>query len=162
MLGAIRFSVRTRYHTSEHELSNFHGERKRASSNVGNFPPLPFKKLAAKKALTGGPITAAGTGGMAPGFSTQFCGVEVDPKTGKGDDIALCRHAVRRQGDLLLLRRGQIQGGVARGIGWALNEEYLQLNGWHQQPRNCHSRIVFSHYRALLSWCQIIEGGGDA
>ena len=44
------------------------------------------RRLAAKKALTGGPITAAASvnaGGMAPGFSTQFCDVEVDPETGK-------------------------------------------------------------------------------
>jgi len=47
------------------------------------FRHCPFKELAAKKALTGGPITAAASvnaGGMAPGFSTQFCDVEVDPR----------------------------------------------------------------------------------
>jgi CO/xanthine dehydrogenase Mo-binding subunit len=57
-----------------------------ASSNVGDFAPLSFKELAAKKALTGGPTTAAASvnaGGMAPGFSIQFCDVEVDPETGK-------------------------------------------------------------------------------
>jgi CO/xanthine dehydrogenase Mo-binding subunit len=51
------------------------GQAKPASSNVGDFAPLSFKELAAKKALTGGPITAAASvnaGGMAPGFSTQF------------------------------------------------------------------------------------------
>ena len=35
------------------------GQAQPASSNVGNFPPLSFKELPAKKALTGGPITAA-------------------------------------------------------------------------------------------------------
>jgi hypothetical protein len=35
------------------------GQAKPASSNVGDFAPLSFKELAAKKALTGGPITAA-------------------------------------------------------------------------------------------------------
>src|SRR6266581_2786009 len=62
------------------------GQAKPASSNVGDFAPLSFKELAAKKALTGGPITAAASvnaGGMAPGFSSQFCDVEVDPETGK-------------------------------------------------------------------------------
>ena len=48
------------------------GQAKPASSNVGDFPPMPLKELAAKKALTGGPITVAASvnaGGMAPGFS---------------------------------------------------------------------------------------------
>src|SRR5207237_9156430 len=38
------------------------GQAKPASTNVGDFAPLSFKELAAKKALTGGPITAAGLG----------------------------------------------------------------------------------------------------
>ena len=35
------------------------GQAKPASSNVGDFPPLSLKEIAAKKALTGGPLTAA-------------------------------------------------------------------------------------------------------
>src|SRR5438552_18231962 len=49
------------------------GHAKPASSNVGDFQPMSFKELAAKKALTGGPITAAASvnaAGMAPGCST--------------------------------------------------------------------------------------------
>jgi CO/xanthine dehydrogenase Mo-binding subunit len=59
------------------------GHAKPASSNVGDFQPMSFKELAAKKALTDGLITAAASvnaGGMVPGFSTQFCDVEVDPR----------------------------------------------------------------------------------
>jgi CO/xanthine dehydrogenase Mo-binding subunit len=104
------------------------GYAKPASSNVGDFAPLSFKELAAKKALTGGPITAAASvnaGGMAPGFSTQFCDVEVDPETGKvtilrwiaAQDVGKAIHPSYVE--------GQIQGGVAQGIGWALNEEYI-------------------------------------
>jgi len=39
-----------------------------AGSNVVDFAPLSFNELAAKKALTGGPTTAAASnaGGMAP------------------------------------------------------------------------------------------------
>jgi hypothetical protein len=46
------------------------GCAKPASSNVGDFAPQSFKELAAKKGLTGDPITAAASvnaGGMAPG-----------------------------------------------------------------------------------------------
>src|SRR5258707_12352109 len=96
------------------------GHAKPASSNVGDFQPMSFKELAAKKALTGGPITAAASvdaGGMAPGFSTQFCDVEVDPETGKGtirrfvaaQDVGKAIHPSYVE--------GHIQGGGAQGIG---------------------------------------------
>ena len=104
------------------------GQAKPASSNVGDFAPLSFKELAAKKALTGGPITAAASvnaGGMAPGFSTQFCDVEVDPETGK---VTILRFVAAQDVGKAIhpsYVEGQIQGGVAQGIGWALNEEYI-------------------------------------
>src|SRR5438105_4200675 len=104
------------------------GQAKPASSNVGDFAPLSFKELAAKKALTGGPITAAASvnaGGMAPGFSTQFCDVEVDPETGK---VTILRFIAAQDVGKAIhpsYVEGQIQGGVAQGIGWALNEEYI-------------------------------------
>src|SRR6202171_183902 len=104
------------------------GQAKPASSNVGDFAPMPFKELAAKKALTGGPITAAASvnaGGMAPGFSTQFCDVEVDPETGKVTILRfVAAHDVGRAIHPSYVE-GQIQGGVVQGIGWALNEEYI-------------------------------------
>src|SRR5438045_7262153 len=104
------------------------GQAKPASSNVGDFPPLSFKELAAKKALTGGPLTAAAAvnaGGMAPGFSTQFCDVEIDPETGK---VTILRFVAAQDVGKAIhpsYVEGQIQGGVAQGIGWALNEEYI-------------------------------------
>jgi CO/xanthine dehydrogenase Mo-binding subunit len=104
------------------------GYAKPASANVGDFAPLSLKELAAKKALTGGPITAAASvnaGGQAPGFSTQFCDVEVDPETGK---VTILRYVAAQDVGKAIhpsYVEGQIQGGVAQGIGWALNEEYI-------------------------------------
>jgi CO/xanthine dehydrogenase Mo-binding subunit len=104
------------------------GQAKPASTNVGDFPPLSLKELAAKKALTGGPITAAtavNAGGVAPGFSTQFCDVEVDPETGK---VTILRYVAAQDVGKAIhpsYVEGQIQGGVTQGIGWALNEEYI-------------------------------------
>jgi CO/xanthine dehydrogenase Mo-binding subunit len=104
------------------------GHAKPASSNVGDFQPMSFKEIAAKKTLTGGPITAAASvnaGGMAPGFSTQFCDVEVDPETGK---VTILRFVAAQDVGCAIhpsYVEGQIQGGVAQGIGWALNEEYI-------------------------------------
>jgi CO/xanthine dehydrogenase Mo-binding subunit len=99
-----------------------------ASSNVGDFKPMPLKEIAGKAALTGGPLTAASSvnaGGQAPGFTTQFCDVEVDPETGK---VTILRFVAAQDVGKAIhpsYVEGQIQGGVTQGIGWALNEEYI-------------------------------------
>jgi CO/xanthine dehydrogenase Mo-binding subunit len=104
------------------------GHAKPASSNVGDFKPLSLKEIAAKRALTGGPIGASAAvnpGAVAPGFSTQFCDVEVDPETGK---VTVLRFVAAQDVGRAIhpsYVEGQIQGGVAQGIGWALNEEYI-------------------------------------
>jgi CO/xanthine dehydrogenase Mo-binding subunit len=104
------------------------GCAKPAGANVGDFAPLSLKELAAKKALTGGPIgahAAVNAGGQAPGFSSQFCDVEVDPETGK---VTVLRFVAAQDVGKAIhpsYVEGQIQGGVTQGIGWALNEEYI-------------------------------------
>ena len=104
------------------------GHAKPAGSNVGEFKPLSLREIAAKSAATGGPITAAASvnaGGQAPGFSTQFCDVEVDPETGK---VTILRFVAAQDVGRAIhpsYVEGQIQGGVVQGIGWALNEEYI-------------------------------------
>ena len=105
-----------------------YGHAKPASSNVGDFEPLSLKEIAAKYSATGGPIGATGTvnaGGQAPGFSTQFCDVEVDPETGR---VEILRFVVAQDAGRAIhpsYVEGQMQGGVVQGIGWALNEEYI-------------------------------------
>ncbi|MGE0257926.1 MAG: xanthine dehydrogenase family protein molybdopterin-binding subunit [Alphaproteobacteria bacterium] len=104
------------------------GHAKPASSNVGDFPPMSLREIASKAALTGGPLTSAASvnaGGQAPGFSTQFCDVEVDPETGK---VTILRFIVAQDVGRAIhpsYVEGQMQGGVVQGIGWALNEEYI-------------------------------------
>jgi CO/xanthine dehydrogenase Mo-binding subunit len=104
------------------------GQAKPASSNVGDFPPMSLREIASKAALTGGPLTSAASvnaGGQAPGFSTQFCDVEVDPETGK---VTILRFVVAQDVGKAIhpsYVEGQMQGGVVQGIGWALNEEYI-------------------------------------
>src|SRR5881398_217062 len=89
---------------------------------------MSLKEIAAKAAQTGGPLTAAASvnaGGQAPGFTTQFCDVEVDPETGK---VTILRFVAAQDVGKAIhpsYVEGQIQGGVAQGIGWALNEEYI-------------------------------------
>jgi CO/xanthine dehydrogenase Mo-binding subunit len=105
-----------------------------AGKKAGAFEPLPLKAIAAQRTATGGPVTASAAvndGGQAPGFSAQFCDVEVDPETGlvkilrfvAAQDVGRAVHPAYVE--------GQIHGGVTQGIGWALNEEYIYDNAGH-------------------------------
>ena len=89
---------------------------------------LTFKELAEKLDETGGPVVASAAvrpSGNAPGFAAHIVDVEVDPDTGK---VQILRYtAVQDVGKAIYPAyvESQIQGGVAQGVGWALNEEYL-------------------------------------
>ncbi|MDO9279256.1 MAG: xanthine dehydrogenase family protein molybdopterin-binding subunit [Polaromonas sp.] len=104
------------------------GHAKVRDSHVGDFEPLSLKVIASKRALTGGPIAtevAVNASGQAPGLSTQFCDVEVDPETGA---VKVLRFVAAQDVGRAIHRsyvEGQIHGGVVQGIGWALNEEYI-------------------------------------
>jgi CO/xanthine dehydrogenase Mo-binding subunit len=105
-----------------------------AGKRAGEFEPLPLKAIAAKRSVTGGPISASASlnaGGQAPGFATQFCDVEVDPETGH---VKILRFVAAQDVGRAIHRgyvEGQIHGGVAQGIGWALNEEYIYDQAGH-------------------------------
>ena len=76
----------------------------------------------------GGPIGAGvqlNTEGAEGGFGTHICDVEVDVELGI---VRVIRYtAVQDVGRAIHpgYVEGQMQGGVAQGIGWALNEEYI-------------------------------------
>jgi CO/xanthine dehydrogenase Mo-binding subunit len=97
-------------------------------ADPGKFEPLPLAAIALKAGRTGGPISAKASinaQGAGPGFATHLCDVEVDPETGF---VKILRYtAVQDVGRAIhpSYVEGQIQGGVAQGIGWALNEEYI-------------------------------------
>ena len=104
------------------------GYARPAGANAGDFKPLSLAELAAKTAQTGGPITAqvsVNAQGAAPAFATHVCDVEVDEETGRVEVVRYT--AVQDAGRAIHpgYVEGQIQGGVAQGIGWALNEEYI-------------------------------------
>ena len=104
------------------------GYAKPASSNVGEFEPLSLAQIAAQKSATGGPIVgSAGVNptGVGPGVAPQICDVEVDPDTGF---IKILRFTAAQDAGRAIhpsYVEGQIHGGVAQGLGWALNEEYI-------------------------------------
>jgi CO/xanthine dehydrogenase Mo-binding subunit len=89
---------------------------------------LTFAELAAKLHATGGTIVGRasvdpkGAGGA---FATHVVDVEVDPETGK---VTILRYTAAQDVGTAIhpsYVEGQIQGGVAQGVGWALNEEYV-------------------------------------
>lgn len=69
------------------------------------------------------PLTYVGYPSPSMVFATHIAEVEVDPATGKVDVINfVAAHDLGRAINPLLAE-GQIEGGVAQGIGWALTED---------------------------------------
>jgi CO/xanthine dehydrogenase Mo-binding subunit len=93
-----------------------------------NKADLSIAELAGKAAQTGGPIGAQvslNAQGAGPGFGVHICDVEVDPETGH---VTVLRYTAAQDVGKAIhpsYVEGQIQGGVAQGVGWALNEEYI-------------------------------------
>ena len=88
---------------------------------------MTFAELSAKLEQTGGPVVGRGAvnpRGVGGSFSGSIADVEIDPETGK---VTVLRFtAVQDAGKAIhpSYVEGQMQGGSAQGIGWALNEEY--------------------------------------
>jgi xanthine dehydrogenase molybdenum-binding subunit len=95
---------------------------------AANEHQMTFKQLAAELHASGSSITASASVQArkeGPGIGVHIVDVEVDPETGK---VQILRYtAVQDAGKAVhpSYVEGQIQGGVAQGIGWALNEEYI-------------------------------------
>jgi CO/xanthine dehydrogenase Mo-binding subunit len=84
--------------------------------------------LAGKAAKTGGPIqgrASLNAQGAGASFSVNFGDLRVDAETGKVDVLSYT--AVQDAGKAIhpAYVEGQMQGGAAQGLGWALNEEYI-------------------------------------
>ncbi len=97
-------------------------------AGTGEHLPLSVAELAAQMPHTGGPIVgrAAVNPPMAgPGFGAHICDLEVDQETGRS---TIVRYTVFQDVGKAVhpsFVEGQMQGGAAQGIGWALNEEYI-------------------------------------
>ncbi len=98
---------------------------------LGAHSPLTIEEIADGAADTGGPVTASAAvnaRGVGMAFSTQLCDVEVDTETGA---VKILRYTTAQDAGRAIhpsYVEGQMQGGVAQGIGWALNEEYIYNN----------------------------------
>ncbi len=99
-------------------------------------PPLSIKEIAKRLARTGGPVTGRATVstggiGVGPAFACTLVDLEVDPDTGK---VQILRCTVAQDAGRAIhpaYVEGQMQGGTAQGLGWALNEEYVYDSEGH-------------------------------
>jgi CO/xanthine dehydrogenase Mo-binding subunit len=114
------------------------GTARPAGSNAGEFEPLTLAQLAQKASTTGGPIngtSSLNTEGATGGFATHICDVEIDRETGK---VQVVRYTAFQDVGRAIhpsYVEGQIQGGVAQGVGWAINEECIfAANGLLDNP----------------------------
>ncbi len=95
---------------------------------------ITFKELCAKLDETGGPMSVSvslDTKGAIPALATHVVDVEVDTETGK---VNILRYTAAQDVGRAIhpsYVEGQIHGGVAQGIGWALNEEYYYDEDGH-------------------------------
>ncbi|MEC9341674.1 MAG: xanthine dehydrogenase family protein molybdopterin-binding subunit [Pseudomonadota bacterium] len=107
------------------QVSWAHGQ---AIHIAGDHAPLSLDEITANAIHTGGPIAGAAqvnAQDAGPGFGVQCARVQVDPETGytrvigyvAAQDVGKAIHPSYVE--------GQLQGGVAQGIGWTLNEEYI-------------------------------------
>jgi xanthine dehydrogenase molybdenum-binding subunit len=92
---------------------------------------LTVTEVASRLARTGGPVigratvNAGAVGAVGNAFATVCIDVEVDPETGK---VQILRATIAQDAGRAIhpsYVEGQMQGGLAQGIGWALNEEYV-------------------------------------
>ncbi len=110
------------------------GAARPAGDNAGKFPPLSLAEIAEQANATGGPIGAGvqlNTIGAEGGFATHICDVEVDVDLGI---VRVVRYTAFQDVGRAVhpgYVEGQMQGGVAQGIGWALNEEYIYDKDGH-------------------------------
>jgi CO/xanthine dehydrogenase Mo-binding subunit len=136
------------------------GEARPMGEHSGNFPSMSLEELAAKANATGGPIGAgsqSNTVGAEGGFATHVCDVEVDVDLGI---VRVLRYTCFQDVGRAIhpsYVEGQLQGGMAQGIGWALNEEYIyDKNGRVDNPGFLDYRMPVCSDLPMLD-CGIIE-----
>lgn len=136
------------------------GEARPMGEHSANFPSMSLEELAAKANATGGPIGAgsqSNTVGAEGGFATHVCDVEVDVDLGI---VRVLRYTCFQDVGRAIhpsYVEGQLQGGMAQGIGWALNEEYIyDKNGRVDNPGFLDYRMPVCSDLPMLD-CGIIE-----
>jgi len=136
------------------------GQAVPAAGVNADVKPLSLADIAGKAAKTGGPIqgrASVNAQGAGASFSVNIADVAVDRETGKVDVLGFT--AIQDAGTAIhpSYVEGQMQGGAAQGIGWALNEEYVFNNdGVLENPGFLDYRIPVASDLPMID-TQIIE-----
>jgi xanthine dehydrogenase molybdenum-binding subunit len=110
---------------------------------VYNGNAMSFREIAGKVHETGGAVIGSGTSSEATqggAFGVHCVDVEVDPDTGK---TQILRYTIAQDCGTAIhpsYVEGQMQGGVAQGIGWALNEEY-----WYDEKATLRNATLLDY-----------------
>lgn len=104
------------------------GRAQPVDGSGAQFAPMTLAEIAKMAGKTGGTIAGhaeINAQGAGPGFGAHIVDVEVDRQTGS---VKILRYTIIQDVGKAIhpaYVEGQFQGGVAQGIGWALNEEYV-------------------------------------
>lgn len=96
---------------------------------IDGHPALSIADITAKAKQTGGPLAATASlnaVGAGPSFAVHLADVAVDEETGV---TTLLRYTAAQDAGTAIhpsYVEGQLQGGAAQGIGWALNEALIR------------------------------------
>jgi CO/xanthine dehydrogenase Mo-binding subunit len=104
------------------------GHARPSGGNAGDFAPMSLAEIAAVASQTGGPIAGhheVNADGAGVSFGVHLADVEVDPDTGATRVLRYTAFQDAGKAVHPAYVEGQMQGGAAQGIGWALNEEYI-------------------------------------
>ena len=136
------------------------GEARPAPGVNVDVEPLALADLARNAARTGGPISgraALNAQGPGPAFAVNLADVHVDRETGRATVNSFT--AIQDAGTAIHpdYVEGQMQGGAAQGIGWALNEEYIyDADGVLENPGFLDYRVPVASDLPMID-TQIIE-----
>jgi len=111
----------------------------RGTLTAGDGRTMTLAELAPQLNGTGGPVVGRASvspRGVGNGYAVHIVDVDVDPETGK---VQVLRYTALQDVGRAIhpsYVEGQIQGGVAQGLGWALHEEYLYDAGGRMENAN--------------------------
>ena len=128
IIGQCKARVAATWGVDEDQVDWQDGRAVPAPGVNADVTPMSLADIAASAPKTGGPIlgrASVNAQGAGASFSVNFTDLKVDRETGKVDVLSFT--AVQDAGRAIhpAYVEGQMQGGAAQGLGWALNEEYI-------------------------------------
>ena len=160
VIGQLKARAALTWSIDEEQVDWSEGEARPAPGVNVDVEPLSIADLARNAARTGGPISgraALNAQGPGPAFAVNLADVYVDRETGRTTVNSFT--AIQDAGTAIHpdYVEGQMQGGAAQGIGWALNEEYIyDTDGVLENPGFLDYRVPVASDLPMID-TQIIE-----